>query len=147
MAFDPISVALEVGGKLIDRLFPDPLARAEAQRKLLELQQTGELAKLAAETSLAEGQLAINKAEAKSDNLFVAGWRPFIGWTCGAAFCYHFILQPLLAFILAAAGHSVVLPSFDMSTLSTVLMGMLGLGGLRTVEKIKDVIPTLGKKK
>ena len=147
MAFDPISIALEVGSKLIDRLFPDPLARAAAQQKLLELQQTGELAQLAAETDLAKGQQEVNKAEAASGNLFIAGWRPFIGWTCGAAFAYHFVIQPLLAFTLAAAGHPITLPSFDMSTLSTVLMGMLGLGGLRTVEKIKDVVSEVKKKK
>ncbi len=84
-------------------------------------------------------QAAIDQQEAGNANLFVSGWRPFIGWVCGAAFCYHFLLQPLVVFIFAAAGRALTLPAFDMSELSTVLMGMLGLGGLRTIEKIKSV--------
>lgn len=137
MALDPLSAALDIGGKLIDRLFPDPTARAAAKLQLVQLQQNGELAKLAAETSLLTGQQDINKIEAASEHIFISGWRPFIGWICGAAFGYHFVLQPLLAFCFAAAGHSITLPVFQMNELSTVLMGMLGLGSLRTVEKLK----------
>tara|TARA_R110000796_G_scaffold34095_1_gene88179 strand:- start:165 stop:560 length:396 start_codon:yes stop_codon:yes gene_type:complete len=82
------------------------------------------------------GQLEINKAEAASTSVFKGGWRPFIGWTCGAAFAYHFVLQPLLLFCVALFGLDIpALPQFDMSSLMTVLMGMLGLGGLRTYEK------------
>jgi len=82
------------------------------------------------------GQLEINKAEAASASVFKGGWRPFIGWTCGAAFAYHFVLQPLLLFCVALFGLDIpALPQFDMSSLMTVLMGMLGLGGLRTYEK------------
>ena len=85
---------------------------------------------------LAKGQLEINKAEAASTSVFKGGWRPFIGWTCGAAFAYHFVLQPLLLFCVALFGLDIpALPQFDMSSLMTVLMGMLGLGGLRTYEK------------
>ena len=85
---------------------------------------------------LAKGQLEINKAEAASSSLFKGGWRPFIGWTCGAAFAYHFVLQPFLLFAIAVFGVDIpALPQFDMSTLMTVLMGMLGLGSLRTYEK------------
>ena len=89
---------------------------------------------------LAKGQLEINKAEAASGSIFKGGWRPFIGWVCGFAFAYHFILQPVLVFGVAAAGVSLPeLPQFDMGTLMPVLMGMLGLGGLRTIEKAKGV--------
>lgn len=137
MAFDPLTAAFSLGGKILDKIFPDPEQRAAAQIKLAELQQNGELAILAAETDLAKGQQEINKIEAGSDNLFIAGWRPFIGWVCGVAFAYHYILQPLLAFMIANAGHKVELPSFDMGELSTVLMGLLGLGGLRTFEKVR----------
>lgn len=88
---------------------------------------------------LAKGQLEINKAEAASGSIFKGGWRPFIGWVCGFAFAYHFILQPILIFGVTAAGVQLPpLPEFDMSQLMPVLLGMLGLGGLRTVEKIKD---------
>jgi hypothetical protein len=87
---------------------------------------------------LAKGQLEINKAEAASGSIFKGGWRPFIGWVCGAAFAYHFILQPIIVFGVTVAGVTIPeLPEFDMGTLMPVLMGMLGLGGLRTVEKLQ----------
>ena len=85
-------------------------------------------------------QLEINKAEAASGSLFKGGWRPFIGWTSGIAFAYHFVLQPLLVFVLTASGVDLPdLPEFDMSTLLTVLGGMLGIGGLRSYEKTKGL--------
>ena len=84
-------------------------------------------------------QLEVNKAEAAHKSVFVAGWRPFVGWVCGVALAYHFILAPLLQFSFALAGMEQELPEFDFSQLSTVLMGMLGLGGLRTFEKMKGV--------
>jgi len=83
------------------------------------------------------GQLEINKQEARHESVFVAGWRPFVGWVCGFAFGYHFLFQPLLVFIIAASGHHIDLPDFDMQNLLTVLLGMLGLGGLRTFEKVR----------
>tara|TARA_R110000822_G_scaffold75807_19_gene182433 strand:+ start:103 stop:504 length:402 start_codon:yes stop_codon:yes gene_type:complete len=86
------------------------------------------------------GQLEINKAEAASGSLFKGGWRPFIGWVCGFAFAYHFVLQPLIVFGVTAAGVDMpALPEFDMGSLLTVMMGMLGLGGLRSVEKLKKI--------
>jgi len=89
---------------------------------------------------LAKGQLEVNKVEAASRSAFVAGWRPFVGWTCGVALAYHFVLQPLILFGVTVAGVEMSpLPAFDMDTLLTVLLGMLGLGGLRTLEKTKGV--------
>jgi hypothetical protein len=89
---------------------------------------------------LAKGQLDINKEEAKHRSIFVSGWRPFVGWTCGAALCYHFMVAPLIVFGVGISGHTVPpLPEFDMGSLMTVLMGMLGLGGLRTFEKTKGL--------
>jgi len=84
-----------------------------------------------------KAQIEVNKIEAGSTSFFKSGWRPFVGWTCGVALCYHFVLQPMLAFVLVAAGYSIVLPEFDMTTLMTVLMGLLGLGGMRSFEKVK----------
>ena len=85
-------------------------------------------------------QLEVNKIEAASGSLFKGGWRPFIGWVCGIAFAYHFIFQPFLIFLFATFGVSIPdLPEFDMGTLMPVLMGMLGLGGLRTFEKAKGI--------
>jgi hypothetical protein len=84
-------------------------------------------------------QIEVNKIEAAHKSLFVAGWRPFVGWTCATALAYHFILQPIAIFAISIAGLSYDLPKFDMNSLMTVLMGMLGLGGLRTYEKVKQV--------
>ena len=89
---------------------------------------------------LVKGQIEINKAEAQHRSLFVAGWRPFVGWTCGVALAYHFVVAPLVLFATAYAGVEIpALPEFDMGSLLTVLMGMLGLGGLRTFEKFKGL--------
>ena len=89
---------------------------------------------------LAKGQLEVNKVEAGHRSRFVAGWRPFIGWICGAALAWHFVVAPLLTFVFAYLGADLPqLPSFDMDALMTVLLGMLGLGGLRTFEKAKGL--------
>ncbi len=128
---------LNIGMKIIDKIVPDPEQKAKAQFELMQLQQSGELAQLTADTQLATGQIETNKVEAVSEHIFISGWRPFIGWQCGIALGYHFVLQPFLAFVFASFNHPVTLPVFDMNTLDTILMGMLGLGSLRTVEKIK----------
>jgi hypothetical protein len=89
---------------------------------------------------LAKGQLDVNKAEASHRSVWVAGWRPFIGWTCGAALAWHFVAAPFLMFVAAYLGADLPqLPTFDMDALMTVLLGMLGLGGLRTFEKTKGL--------
>ena len=89
---------------------------------------------------LALAQIEVNKAEAASGGVWKGGWRPFVGWVCGTAFAYHFVVQPLAIFGLAAYGIQVPpLPDFDMGQLMTVLMGMVGLGGLRSFEKTKGV--------
>lgn len=137
MSFDPITAGLDFVGKIADKIWPDPKARQEGLIKLKELEQAGELAYLASETDLAKGQQAINLEEAKSTQLWVAGARPFFMWVCGVAFAYHYVLQPFLAFCFAATGHPVSLPAFDMEALMTVALGMLGLGGMRSFDKLK----------
>lgn len=143
--FNPLGAVLDLGGKLIDRLWPDPTQAAQAKLKLFELQQSGELAQLTATTDLAKAQAAINQQEAASSSLFVAGWRPFVGWCCGAAFAYAFIIQPFATFILAAFHAPVdpkLLPVLDISSMMPVLMGMLGLGAMRSYEKVKGAAPS-----
>ncbi|HZR02821.1 MAG TPA: holin family protein [Burkholderiales bacterium] len=138
---DPLILTsiFKVAQGLLDRLFPDPEKKAAAQLELLKLQQSGELAKMASETDLAKAQLAINQAEAQNPSLFVSGWRPAIGWVCGLALTYQFVLRPVVASVAAAAGHPVPnLPGLD-DTLWQLLFGMLGLGTLRTAEKIRGV--------
>ena len=118
---------------LLDKVIPD------ADKKQELAQQIATMAEEHAQ-QLALAQIEVNKAEAASTSIFKGGWRPFIGWTCGVAFAYHFVVQPVLVFALAAQGGAVPdLPALDMESLMTVLMGMLGLGGLRTYEKLKGV--------
>jgi len=89
---------------------------------------------------LAKGQMAINAEEAKSKNIFIAGWRPCTGWVCSIALMVHFLLIPIADVVTAYMGYQPVpYPAFDMDTLMTVLLGMLGLGGLRTYEKQKGL--------
>lgn len=89
---------------------------------------------------LALSQIEVNKAEAASGSIFKGGWRPAIGWVCASAFAYHFLLQPIILFAVLVLGASVPpLPEFDMTSLMTVMMGMLGLGGLRTYEKQRGI--------
>lgn len=88
----------------------------------------------------AMAQVEVNKAEAQHRSIFVAGWRPFIGWTCGIALAYHFVANPIIMFAVTVAGVDIpALPSFDMDSLMTVLLGMLGLGGMRSFEKMKGL--------
>ena len=128
-----ISAALPILDKVLDRVIPD-----EAERAKAKLEMQAELVKNEHDIQLA--QIELNKAEAQHRSIYVAGWRPFIGYVCGVAFLYHFVLQPVLIFVIAATGHTIPpLPEFDMDTLLTVLGGLLGLGGLRTLEKVKKV--------
>lgn len=112
---------------LLDKFIPDADEKAKLAHEIATLAQ-----KQAHESAIA--QVRVNEKEAQHRSIFIAGWRPFVGWTCGIALFYHFIVQPILVFFMDKPA-----PSFDMSTLSTILMGMLGLGGLRTFEKYKSI--------
>lgn len=124
-------------GSLFDKIIPDPEKAAEAKLKALELAQKGELAVLDADVKMALGQMEINKEEAKTD-LFRGGWRPAVGWSCVAGLVYQFLAMPILPWAAAVVGFSVPpLPAIDNETLMVLLTGMLGLGGLRSFEKVK----------
>ena len=103
----------------------------------MKLAQQGDQAMLEATVSIAAGQAETNKVEAASTRLFVAGWRPFVGWICGMALAFKFIGGPLLYVVAQSAGHPIHLPEIDTGELWVLLAGMLGLSGLRTVEKVK----------
>jgi hypothetical protein len=128
MALDPISAVLDIGGKLIDRLWPDPTQKAAAALELLKLQQSGELAQIA-------GQMDINKTEAANPSVFVAGWRPFVGWICGLGLGWDVIIRPTIQWGANLFGRPLVLAPLDLSTLVPLLMGMLGLGAMRSYDK------------
>jgi hypothetical protein len=118
---------------LLDKFVEDKDQKAKLAHEIATMSDTHAQQALLA-------QLEINKAEAASGSLFKGGWSPFIGWTSGIAFAYHFVLQPLLVFVLTVSGIDLPeLPEFDMSTLLTVLGGMLGIGSLRTYEKQKGL--------
>ena len=123
-----IDDAIAAGLKVLDKFIPDPAAKAKAESELRE-------SLLAWDAS----QNEVNKIEAGHASIFVSGWRPFVGWTCGFAFAYHYVVQPISLFFLAAFGMAITLPAFSMESLLTVLLGLLGLGGLRTYEKFKGV--------
>lgn len=123
-----IDDAIAAGLRVLDKFIPDPEAKAHAESELRS-------ALLSADAA----QMAVNAAEAAHRSVFVAGWRPYIGWVCGAAFSWHFVLAPVANYALTALGHPAVALAFDLTTLTTVLLGLLGLGGLRTYEKLKGL--------
>lgn len=145
MAIDPVTAVLEIGSKVIDKLWPDPVQRDAAKLELLKMQQSGELQKLASETELAKSQIEVNQEEAKSSSLFVSGWRPAAGWVCVIGLAYTFFLRPLMVFAIGfidvPAGSPPITnpPELDMGELITLLFGMLGLGTIRMQEKLKWV--------
>lgn len=138
MSITGLSEVFNLGSKILDKLFPDPAQKQAAQIELMRLEQSGQLAILDSETRLALGQQDINKVEAGNASLFVSGWRPAIGWVCVAIFFSNYIGVPLLAW-LSPVFHIPPPPRLDIGEVLPVLLGMLGLGGLRTAEKIKGV--------
>ena len=118
---------------LLDKFIEDKDQKNALAHEIAPLAQ-----KQAHEAQLA--QVEVNKQEAQHRSIFVAGWRPFVGWVCGIALAYHFVLAPIILFSVSITGVQIPeLPSFNMETLTTVLLGMLGLGGLRSFEKYKGV--------
>lgn len=117
---------------ILDKVIPD----ADTKQRIAH-----EIATMAESHAheIATAQIEVNKTEAASKNLFVAGWRPAVGWVCCLGMAGNFLVIPLANFTLALSGSSVVVPLIDLSTMMPVLMGMLGLGALRTVEKTKGV--------
>ena len=124
-----IAPIFELGKSLIERWFPDPAKKAEAEAQFMLMMQEQDFKKVL-------GQLEVNAAEAASPHIFVAGWRPFVGWCCGLGFLWATIAQPMVAWVAAARGWPAP-PAIDTEVLLYVLGGMLGLGTLRSFEKTK----------
>lgn len=136
---DIVGAVAGITGKVIDRVWPDPAQAASAKLELLRMTQTGELAKLAAESEAIKGQLAVNAAEATNLNVFVSGWRPFVGWVCGVGLGTQFVVRPFAIWLGNIAGRAVEFPTLDVGTLMTLLFGMLGMGAMRSVDKKNGV--------
>jgi hypothetical protein len=125
MALDPLTAGVDLATTVINKIWPDKSAAEAAQ--------------LAAAVALVQGQMDVNKAEAASPNAFTSGWRPAIGWVCGLALLFQYILRPLLMWYGVITGHQwPPLPGID-DNLWQLMLGLLGLGGLRTFEKTKGV--------
>ena len=125
MALDPLTAGLDLASNVIGKIWPDKSAQEQAQ--------------LAAAVALVQSQLEVNKTEAASPSVFVAGWRPFIGWVCGAACAWNWIGLPMAKAGLVLAGVALDIAPASLTEMMPVLLGLLGLGALRTTEKIKGV--------
>lgn len=132
-----LAALIPVLGSVLDRIFPDPTVAAAAKVQVMEMAQRGELAQLDAELKLATGQMEVNKAEAASGDAFSSRWRPFIGWVCGIGCAWNWIGLPIAVFAMAAIGHPVDLRPADISEMMPLLLGMLGIGGMRSFDKLK----------
>lgn len=131
-------------GSIFDKVLPDPQAAADAKLKVMEIAQRGELAQLEAETRLAQAQIDINKADAQSSDAFQRRWRPAAGWVCVLGLAYTFLFQPLfpwlikvLALVVGSTSAIPDLPEIEIDYLLSLLGALLGLGGLRSFERVK----------
>lgn len=120
-----IGAVADLAGVVINKIWPDKSEQEKQQ--------------LAAAVSLVQGQISINQAEASNPSVFVSGWRPAIGWVCGAACAWNWVGLKVALFVAAYMGHSLAFQPADIGEMMPVLLGMLGLGGLRTAEKINGV--------
>ena len=126
------------GLDIINKFIPDPAQKAQAAYQMAQLQQQTEFKELDAQIAQIQSQTDVNKVEAANTSIFVAGWRPFVGWVCGGGLAYQYLVDPLFSWV-AAINHWPLPPSLDLSTLITMLGGMLGFGVMRTAEKLKGV--------
>jgi Holin of 3TMs, for gene-transfer release len=125
VSLDPITAGIDLARTAIDKIWPD---KSEQERQAL-----------AAQVAVVQGQLQVNQAEAANPSVFTSGWRPGIGWVCAAALAMQYIARPMLAWYGVVSGHPFPpLPGID-DNLWQLMLGILGLGGLRTFEKTKGV--------
>lgn len=138
MSFDPLSAMFDLGKTAIEKIWPDPSKRANELFRLEQLKQQGDLALMKAQVDLLLGQIEVNKIEAQSSSLFVAGWRPFAGWIGGVAFAYASVIEPIARFVSKVGfGYQGNFPEINTELTIQVLLGMLGLGLMRSFDKTK----------
>lgn len=114
--------------KVLGAFLPDPAKRQEVIMTILGQLQASD-----------QAQMAVNQAEAGHRSIFVAGWRPFIGWCCGAAVCYQYVLTPIVLWVAQLAGHPLPTPPKLDDIMWELMFGLLGMGAMRSYEKIKGV--------
>lgn len=127
------------GLDIINKFIPDPAQKAQAAYQMAQLQQQTEFKELDAQIAQINSQTDTNKAEAASTSVFVAGWRPFIGWICGTGLGWNYVGISVVNTVAKTIGHPVDMPPMDLSEMMPLLLGMLGLGGMRTYEKVNGV--------
>lgn len=148
MALDPITAGLGLAEKLIDRFIPDPTLKAKALGDLRAMSHEEVKLVIGSETQLMLAQIQTNQVEAQHGGLFKGGWRPAIGWTCAVAFMLKFVIFPVLIFLVQTIAHFTGaelfplenLPDLEWTDLLPIMLGMLGLGTMRTYEKAKTMI-------
>ena len=128
----PVLSILEIGAKLLDKVIPDKDAREKAQAELLKAAQSQDF-------QLSLAQIKVNEEEAKSENLFKSGWRPAIGWICVLGLFYNFVLYNLLLWTVATFNIAITPPALMSDILMELVFALLGLGSLRTFEKLKGI--------
>jgi len=135
-----IGSVLDFGGKILDKIFPDPAQKAAAQLELYKAQQAGEFKEMDQAFALMQSQIEVNKVEAANPNTFVSGGRPFVLWVCGIALAYVSIVEPIARFIANVVyGYTGAFPVIDTTITLQVLLGLLGLSGLRSFDKKNGV--------
>lgn len=128
----PILSIIEIGAKLLDKVIPDKDARERAQAELLKAANDQDF-------QLSLAQIRVNEEEAKSDNIFKSGWRPAIGWICVFGLAYNFVIYNLLLWLVATFSLNITPPALLSDILMELVFAMLGLGSLRTFEKVKGI--------
>lgn len=141
MGFDitGLGSVFDFGSKIIDKIFPDKTAADAAKLKMFELQQQGEFKEMDQNFQVALEQIKLNAVEAANPSVFVSGWRPAVGWVCVSAYAYNYVVMPVI--VWGAKWFDTAAPNMitlDTGELTTLLFGMLGIGTLRTVEKLKN---------
>lgn len=127
---------IPIFGTLLDKFLPDPKAAADAKLELMRMAQSGELAELDAFKQISLAQLEVNKADVMGQSAMQRLWRPLMGWTCGVALAYSWVGWPMLAWMSAMAGVDAP-PKIETEQQLWIVGQMLGLAGMRTVEKLK----------
>ena len=135
---DPLSAILNIGSSIIDKIWPDKDKADAIKLEMFKAQQAGQLQEVANQFALTMEQIKVNAEEAKHNSIFVSGWRPFVGWTCGFSLAYNYILFPFMAWAAKWIDSGApAMPELESGELMTLLLGMLGLGAMRSFDKTK----------
>ena len=127
-----IGAIADLAKDLVGRFFPDKTEAEKAQMSLILTTMQNQMA-------MNQGQMDANKVEAANPSIFVSGWRPFVGWVCGSACAWNWVGLPVVLFVAKASGHAVDVKPADLTQMLPLLMGLLGMGALRTYEKTQGV--------